>query len=240
MIPLSDNIRSRTTPVVTRGIILACVALFVYEVLDPAFGDHWAFKPAYLLSHQLFVIGPALVLRSMLISVFLHGGLLHIAGNMLFLWVFGDNVEDRMGHFRFLLFYLLCGIVATLAHSFSAVLGLMHDSHALEQGVVGASGAIAGVLGAYLVLVPRASIRTLVILLIFITVINIPASFFIVVWFVMQLFSGVGALTGGASNVAYWAHIGGFATGYLIARSIRDARRARPRAQVLHMEIDDP
>lgn len=241
MIPLSDNIRSRSTPVVTIGLILSCVAVFLLELLNPHLADTWAFKPAYLLSAKLFSIGPVLVLQSMLISVFLHGGFLHIAGNMLFLWVFGDNVEDRMGHLRFLVFYLICGIVATLVHSFSAVLGLMSDPRALETGVVGASGAIAGVLGAYLVLCPGSSIRTLVLLFVFITVINIPATFFIVFWFILQLFNGVGSLAGPlGGGVAYWAHIGGFAMGYWWARKLVSYRRRRPPdPRVINIDVRD-
>jgi membrane associated rhomboid family serine protease len=241
MIPLSDNIRSRSTPVVTIGLILSCVAVFLLELLNPHLSDTWAFKPAYLLSAKFFSIGPVLVLQSMLISVFLHGGFLHIAGNMLFLWVFGDNVEDRMGHLRFLVFYLVCGIVATLVHSFSAVFGLMSDPRALETGVVGASGAIAGVLGAYLVLCPGSSIRTLVLLFVFITVINIPATFFIVFWFILQLFNGVGSLAGPAAGVAYWAHIGGFVVGYWWAKRLAASWR-RPRSRgprILNVEVDD-
>jgi len=241
MIPLSDNIPSRTVPVVTIGLILTCVAVFLLELMDPHLVSTWAFKPAYLLSAKFFVIGPRLVLQSMIVSVFLHGGFLHIAGNMLFLWVFGDNVEDRMGHLRFLVFYLVCGIVATLVHSFSAVLGLVSDPRALDTGVVGASGAIAGVLGAYLVLCPGSSIRTLVFLFFFLTIISIPASFFIVFWFILQLFNGVGSLAGPAAGVAYWAHIGGFVTGYWWARRLTAFWR-RPRSRgprILNIEVND-
>lgn len=239
MIPLSDNIRSRRAPVINVGLILTCLGVFAYQIMRPEFAGLWAFKPAYLLSRQLLEVGPAFAFQSMLVSVFLHGGLLHIGANMLFLWVFGNNVEDRLGHIKYLLFYLFCGIVATLVHCLSAVWGLMlYDPGALERGVVGASGAIAGVLGAYLVLVPGASIRSLVILFIFITIINIPAPFFIVFWFILQLFSGIGALAGAATGVAYWAHIGGFVAGYIIARVLRP-RRHPPRPRVLNIDIDD-
>lgn len=238
MIPLSDNIRSRRTPVVNVGLILTCLGVFAYQVLRPEFAGQWAFRPAYLLSWQLLEVGPVFAFQSMLVSVFLHGGLLHIGANMLFLWVFGDNVEDRLGHVKYLLFYLFCGVVATLVHSLSAVWGLLHDPASLERGVVGASGAIAGVLGAYLVLVPGASVRSLVILFIFITIINIPAPFFIALWFILQLFSGIGTLAGATTGVAYWAHIGGFAAGYAIARGLRPRRRP-PRPRVLNIDIDD-
>lgn len=241
MIPLSDNLRSRSTPVVNIGLILTCVGMFLLEVLQPQLVDRWAFKPAYLLSAQFFQVGPLLVLQSMIASVFLHGGFLHIAGNMLFLWVFGDNVEDRMGHLKYLVFYLVCGIVATLVHSLSAVFGLIHSPQALEQGIVGASGAIAGVLGAYLVLCPGSTIRTLVILVIFITVINVPSALFIVFWFILQLFNGVGSLAGPlGGGVAYWAHIGGFAMGYWWARKLVSYRRRRPPdPRVINIDVRD-
>jgi len=241
MIPLSDNIPSRTTPYVTIGIIIACVATFVLEWVNPDLIGRWAFRPAYVASLEAFQVGPVHVLGALIASIFLHGGLLHIASNMLFLWVFGDNVEDRMGHLKFLAFYLLCGVVATLVHSFSAVLGLVHDPQALQHGVVGASGAIAGILGAYLVLVPRSMIRTVVFFIFILTVIPIPAPFFIVFWFILQLFNGVGSLAVGAAGIAYWAHIGGFAVGYLIAR--RSLRRRRvPPAQgprIIEINVED-
>jgi len=238
MIPLSDNIRSRSTPYVTLGIIATCVLVFLYELLNPQFVEEWAFRPAYLLSRELLAIGPVAAFQHMLVSVFLHGGFLHIGGNMLFLWVFGDNVEDRMGHARFLIFYLFAGIVATLVHSFSALLGLLSNPGALDMGVVGASGAIAGVLGAYLVLLPGSQIRTLVIF-IFITVINIPAPFFIIVWFVMQLLPGLSSLGAAGTGVAYWAHIGGFGVGYILARRMAGRPRKLSGPRVIDLDIED-
>lgn len=238
MIPLSDDIRSRRFPLVTVAIIIACVVVFIQELLNPTAWERWAFKPAYLLSRELLAVGPLFALQTMLVSVFLHGGWLHIGGNMLFLWVFGDNVEDRLGHFRFLVFYLVSGVAATLVHSASAVFGLPHDPNSLQRGVVGASGAIAGVLGAYLVLFPRSYIRALMVFF-FITIINVPATFFIILWFIMQLFSGVGTLAGVGSGVAYWAHIGGFVVGYLWARRLSLPRRRGPQPRVLRIDVDD-
>lgn len=239
-LPLGDNIRSRTTPVVTRALILTCCAVFVYEYLHPHFVDQWAFKPAYLLSHKFFQVGPARALESIIVSCFLHGGLLHIAGNMLFLWVFGDNVEDRMGHLHFLVFYLVCGVVATLTHSVVAVFGLVSYPKALEIGLVGASGAIAGVLGAYLVLYPGASIRFPVILIFFIFFIWLPAWLVIPVWFIVQLFHGVGELAGAGAPVAYWAHVGGFVLGLLWGASVAGRRRRpRPNPRVLNLDVRD-
>ncbi len=143
-------------------------------------------------------------------SMFLHGGLLHVAGNMLYLWIFGDNVEDRMGHGRFLVFYLLCGVAAALAQTITAP-----DS---VVPMVGASGAIAGVMGAYFVLYPKSRIVTLIPLFFFFQVIEVPAILFLGIWFLMQFLSGVGSIvttTGGgpAGGVAFWAHVAGFVAG---------------------------
>jgi membrane associated rhomboid family serine protease len=142
--------------------------------------------------------------------MFLHGGLLHFGGNMLYLWIFGDNVEDRMGHGRFLVFYLLCGAAAALAQTAAGPDSLVP--------MVGASGAIAGVMGAYFVLYPHSRIVTLLPFFIFFHVIEVPAIFFLGIWFVMQLLSGVGSIaaaTGGepAGGIAFWAHAAGFAAG---------------------------
>jgi len=240
MIPLSDNIPSRTTPYINYGLIGLCLALFAYEWFDPSIVDQWAFKPAYLLPKELFTAGPVFALKAIIASIFLHGGLLHIGSNMLALWVFGDNVEDRMGHVKYLFFYLFCGVVATLAHSLSAVLGLMHDPMSLERGVVGASGAIAGVMGAYLILVPRASVRTLIFFFIIITIVEIPSTIFIGFWFVLQLFSGLGSIAAGGGGIAYWAHIGGFVVGYVIAKGMTRPRRMRPpRPRIIEMDVRD-
>ena len=141
-------------------------------------------------------------------SMFLHGGLLHVGGNMLYLWIFGDNVEDRVGHGRFVAFYLLCGIAAALAQTYT--------NGGSTVPMVGASGAVAGVMGAYFVLYPRSRIVTLVPIVIFIQIIEIPAIFFLGIWFLMQFVSGVGSLaTAGQSigGIAFWAHVAGFAAG---------------------------
>ena len=153
-------------------------------------------------------------------SMFLHGGFLHIAGNMLYLWIFGDNVEDRLGPVRFLGFYLLCGVIATAAQTIG--------DRASTIPTLGASGAIAGVLGAYVLLYPRARVRTLVLLIIIFEVVDLPALFVIGLWFLLQLANSVGTL-GGASGagVAYLAHVGGFLTGLLLAIPLRLADRDR-------------
>ena len=229
MLPLKDNIPSKRFPVVNVGIIVACVVVFLVQ-LSAGGGEQWAFKPAMLLPSTSPGLGPALT--ALLLSMFMHGGLMHIAGNMLFLWVFGDNIEDRMGHVKYLIFYLICGVIATLSHSLVALAtGTAHMS------LVGASGAIAGVLGAYLVLFKHARIRTLIIFF-FITVVDLPASMFLVYWFIIQVFS-IGAPTG----VAYMAHVGGFAAGYLLVRVFADTSRPRPPSippppRVMHLRIE--
>jgi membrane associated rhomboid family serine protease len=203
MLPVSDVIPSKTTPYVTIGLIAINVLAFLYELqlsrpqlerLVLAFGV----VPAYFS-------WPTLVT-----SQFLHDGWMHIGGNMLYLWIFGDNVEDRLGHSRYLLAYLAFGAAAALGQT--AVSG------GSMIPMVGASGAIAGVMGAYFVLYPHSRVLTVVFLVFFLDIIEIPAIFFLGIWFVMELFSGVGSLgastmTGG--GVAFWAHVVGFATGAL-------------------------
>ncbi|MFA5889427.1 MAG: rhomboid family intramembrane serine protease [Actinomycetota bacterium] len=151
---------------------------------------------------------------SVLRSMFLHAGFLHIAGNMLYLWIFGNNIEDRLGRARFLLFYLLCGLIATFAQSF-----VSPDS---GTPMVGASGAIAGVLGAYLLAFPRARVRTLVIFF-FITIVDLPAVVVLGLWFLLQVFQGLGSVTG-STGVAYMAHVGGFIAGMLLLGLFRPRR----------------
>ncbi len=144
-------------------------------------------------------------------AMFLHGGWFHVLSNMLYLWIFGDNVEDRLGHFKYLVFYLLTGYVATIAHVLYAPMS--------ESPLVGASGAIAGVLGAYLILFPRARVLTLVFIFVFVQIIPIPAVIFLGIWFALQLLNGAAALSSqAAQGVAFWAHIGGFVAGMLLVK----------------------
>jgi membrane associated rhomboid family serine protease len=202
LIPLRDIIPSRTTPVVTISLIALNILVFVYELslgrAVDAFTLYWGLVPAAFSWVTVFT------------SMFLHGGLLHVAGNMLYLWIFGDNVEDRMGHGRFLVFYLLCGVAAALAQTITAP-----DS---VVPMVGASGAIAGVMGAYFVLYPKSRIVTLIPLFFFFQVIEVPAILFLGIWFLMQFLSGVGSIVttaggGPAGGVAFWAHVAGFVAG---------------------------
>jgi membrane associated rhomboid family serine protease len=198
MIPLRDIIPSRTTPTVTIALIVVNVLVFLYELtLGRAVEDftlYFGLVPAAFSWVAVFT------------SMFLHGGLFHVAGNMLYLWIFGDNVEDRMGHGRFLVFYLLCGTAAALAQTIAAP-----DS---VVPMVGASGAIAGVMGAYFVLYPKSRIVTLVPLFFFFQIIEVPAIFFLGIWFLMQFLSGVGSIVSAAQGgVAFWAHVAGFVAG---------------------------
>ncbi len=198
MIPLRDIIPSRTTPIVTISLIVANVLVFLYELtLGRAVNDFTLY---------FGLVPAAFSWVAVLTSMFLHGGLFHVAGNMLYLWIFGDNVEDRMGHGRFLVFYLLCGTAAALAQTIT-----VPDS---VVPMVGASGAIAGVMGAYFVLYPKSRIVTLIPLFFFFRIIEVPAIFFLGIWFVMQFLSGVGSIGNAATGgVAFWAHIGGFLAG---------------------------
>ena len=201
MIPIRDVIPSRTTPFVTVGLIAINTVVFLYQFsLGPA-------VEAFVLSYGL--VPAAFSWTSLFTSMFLHGDILHFGGNMLFLWIFGDNVEDRLGHGRFLVFYLLCGAAAALAQTFT-------DPSSIVP-MVGASGAIAGVMGAYFVLYPRSRILTLVPIFFFIQLVEIPAIFFLGLWFVMQFLSGLGSSASAsgepAGGIAFWAHVAGFAAG---------------------------
>jgi membrane associated rhomboid family serine protease len=229
--PLSDpDLIRRSKPYVTYGLILLNAIVFLYELTLGDLGTTiffytWGLIPAELahgIEFETLVIGPQSVnIQATLFgapvtawgtaftSMFIHSGFMHIAGNMVFLWVFGDDVEDKLGHLKFLLFYLGSGLAATWTHISFAM-----DS---QVPTVGASGAIAGVLGAYLLLYPYSRIRTLVVFF-FITVVRVPAIILLGAWFVLQLFSGVGSLgpTAQSSGVAYWAHVGGFIAGALL------------------------
>jgi membrane associated rhomboid family serine protease len=202
MIPLRDVIPSRTTPYVTFAVIGLNALVFMYQF---TIGEG---VEEFILYFGL--IPAAFSWVAVLTSMFLHGSLLHFGGNMLYLWIFGDNVEDRMGHGRFLVFYLLCGTAAALAQT------IVNPDSLVPM--VGASGAIAGVMGAYFVLYPRSRIVTLLPLFFFFQIVEIPAIFFLGFWFLMQLLSGLGSVAtavGGepAGGIAFWAHAAGFLAG---------------------------
>jgi membrane associated rhomboid family serine protease len=235
LIPLRDTIPRRTVPFVTRLLFFANVGAFVLELLQgdrlDAFLNTFAFVPARLFHPGLFpgwTTGASVV--TMFTAMFLHAGFLHLAGNMLFLWVFGDNVEDALGHGRFLLFYLVCGLSATLLQA-----ALSPDSTLPN---LGASGAIAGVLGAYFVLYPRARIVTIVPLFVLFPLVEVPAGLYLLVWFLMQFWMGssqlVSSARGGASpgGVAFWAHVGGFVAGLVWVLLVRPSRRPPARYRI--------
>jgi membrane associated rhomboid family serine protease len=232
VIPLRTDVPSRTFPIVNYALIALNVLAFALELgmgqnLD-GFLRQAAVIPALYTGgdHQLSLIDvvttslqPALGLR-LLLSMFLHGGFLHILGNMLYLWIFGGNVEDRMGHLRYLVFYLLCGWSASYAHIWA-------DAGSRVPSI-GASGAIAGVLGAYLFLYPRARVVTLIPLGFFTELVRIPAFLVLGFWFLQQFLAGtlsLSARTAQTGGVAWWAHIGGFVTGLLLVGLFQRRRR---------------
>lgn len=212
MIPLRDDNPSATRPLVTYLLIIVCAVVFYHMSSLGSQGELDRFVLAYgaLPAEITGRSGAGAISEypTVLTSMFLHGGWLHLIGNMLYLWIFGDNVEDLMGHGGFLLFYLLSGMAAVAAHV------LVYPNSAIP--LVGASGAIAGVLGAYVVLFPRARIISLVPFGIFSRLVAVPAVLFLPVWFLMQFFSGVLSLGGEAATVAWWAHVGGFVAGIVL------------------------
>ena len=227
MLPVTDEPRSRTVPYVNIGLIITNVIVFLYELtlndarLNNFFFDHGV-VPAQLVDwfNAPSGLGEPLTVYT---SAFIHGGWLHLIGNMLYLWVFGDNVEDALGHVKYLVFYFVCAAGAVAAQ-------VIVDTEGAVP-VVGASGAIAGVLGAYLVFYPRATVGAL---LGYVWYVPIPAVVVIAFWFGMQLLAGLAALgadTVAQESIAFWAHIGGFLTGAAIAAVMRPFVRLQPIAR---------
>jgi membrane associated rhomboid family serine protease len=222
MIPLRDRNPSGSFPSVTLALIVANALVFLYEVqLGPAvreFMARFALIPAQVTGSIAYGTPSfSATVAPFFTSMFLHGGWLHLIGNMWFLWIFGDNVEDTLGSFRYLLFYLACGVCA-------AAVQLLFQP-ASPTPTLGASGAIAGVLGAYAVLFPSARVVTLVPIFFFLQIMELPALVVLGLWFVLQLFSGSFALASAASGgTAWWAHIGGFAAGALLILVARPRR----------------
>ena len=212
MFPVSDVIPSRTTPVVTIALITLNALAFLYELrLDD--------RQLQQLVESAGVVPAAFAWPAILTSMFLHAGWLHVGGNMLYLWIFGDNVEDRLGHARYLIFYLFCGAAAAL--------GQIATNPSSVVPMIGASGAVAGVMGAYFVMYPQSRILTAVFVIVFMDLIEIPAIFFLCIWFFMQLFSGVGSIgvSAAGAGVAFWAHVVGFATGVVLGAVWRMAEQ---------------
>ncbi len=222
MIPIRDANPSRGFPLVNYLIILVCLLVFIYElVLEPYQLNRFFFSYG-IVPIRYFRLDVARhfdlteQLLPFLSSMFIHGGWLHLIGNMWTLYIFGDNVEGALGHLRYLLFYLLCGIVASLLHLFTNPFSPIPT--------IGASGAIAGVMGAYMRLYPGARVLTLVPIFFFIQLVELPAVIFLGLWFIMQFYSGLLSLASGVSQfggVAWWAHIGGFIGGMVLLKFFR-------------------
>jgi len=215
MIPLRDANPSRSFPIVTIVFIIINVIIFLHEVslgrnLDEFFNVFALIPGKYFDQGARGGFNFIGRFYPFITSQFLHGGWMHLIGNMWFLWIFGDNIEDRLGHGKYIVFYLLCGVTAGLTHVYS--------NPSSPVPTVGASGAIAGVMGAYTILYPRAKVLTLFIFFFFIRFIEVPAFVFLGVWFVIQFLSGAATMVSGEAHagVAWWAHIGGFVVGIIL------------------------
>ena len=214
MIPLKDNTKTSKFPIVNTAFIVLNILLFIYEM--------WITSDLQLFLYQYGLV-PYIITTDLEIgifhrvypfftSMFLHSGWFHIIGNMLFLYIFGDNIEERMGHIKYFMFYILTGLIAALIQFVTNIKS--------PVPIIGASGAISGVIGAYFLFYPKAKILTIVPILFFIRLIYIPATVFIVIWFCFQFIGGIGSLNRGSDigGVAFWAHLGGFLAGLVVAK----------------------
>lgn len=224
MIPLKDENPSQTIPVVNTLLIVANIAIFIFQHFLASADVQILFLRLGFIPYEFtrFVdkAPQALVPLPLTIftAMFMHGGWVHLLSNMLFLWIFGDNVEDKLGHLRYLCFYVLCGVAGAICH-------ILTNPHS-QVPSIGASGAIAGVMGAYMWLFPRARIVTLLILVIFVQVVKVPAIVMIGYWILIQVlsgFAGWGSRVGG--GIAWFAHVGGFAAGLLLVIIMKKGRR---------------
>jgi len=217
MIPLRDDIRSEKRPFVTWTLMAACVGVFIYQALseyrDPKAGD--ALIRAYGMIPQHIVSGRHL--WTLFTSMFMHGGFFHLIGNMLYLWIFGDNIEDAFGHFWYFGVYLLAGVAGSL-------LQITILSHSTIP-TIGASGAISGIMGAYFVLFPRARVLTLIPIFFFIRLVYLPAPLLLGFWILLQILYGCSSAPGMGGGVAYFAHIGGFVAGVILGLVVRNRVR---------------
>ena len=208
MLPLYDTVRSHKFPLINLLLIVSNILAFLYEQqLSPTVLEHfiftWGLVPAHLISN------PATAWITIFTAMFLHGSWIHLLGNMWFLYIFGDNIEARLGGARYLVFYLLSGVAAVFLQTY-----ILPSS---DVPMIGASGAVAGVLGAYLILFPHSRIASLVPILFIFTIIEIPAVIFLLFWFALQLYSGLFAIQGSSgSGIAWWAHVGGFLFGIIM------------------------
>ncbi len=215
MIPVKDTIPSSTFPFINYFLITLNCTVFFYEVnLDQEqvfrLIHTWGVIPSTFLSLD----GNPLTLAT---SMFLHGGWLHFIGNMLYLYIFGDNVENRLGHSRYLLFYMCCGFLASICQIFS--------EPSSNIPMIGASGAIAGVMGAYFVLFPHSRIVTVIFIIFIIKIVEVPAFFFLAFWFMLQFLSGAVTVSAEGGGVAWWAHIGGFMGGILLLLLLKNRKK---------------
>lgn len=216
MIPLKDSITSKTFPIVNTLIIIINVFIFFYQTTlgeseMSGFWVNYALIPDKIFHPSHYSGVHTLAIYPFITHIFLHANLMHLAGNMLFLFIFGDNVEDKMGHLKYLIFYLACGLIAGGVQTFFSL--------GSDVPMVGASGAIAGVLGAYFLLFPGAYIVCLFWYFIFIRLIKVPAIIFLGLWFVMQFVNSMGSLgSSGGGGVAWFAHLGGFIAGFILVK----------------------
>jgi len=217
MIPLKDDNPKSTFPFVTIVIITANILVYIYQLTLGSKTVESFILSAGAIPYEIthFVdTAPAALIRpplTLFSAMFIHGGLLHVAGNMLYLWIFGDNIEDRLGHVRFAVFYVLTGLIASIAHVIT-----VPDS---TIPMIGASGAVAGILGAYFLLYPRAHVLTLIFFFFFVDIVRIPALIFLGLWFVFQILS-----SGAGGGIAWYAHIGGFVGGVLLVKLFEKGR----------------
>lgn len=215
MIPIKDDNPRTSIPFITISLIVVNLIVFIYEInLGPQFGvfiREYGAIPTYIVQGQK--------LGTLFTSMFLHAGFFHLGGNMLYLWIFGDNVENYLGHFRFIYFYLICGLIAAMSH---ILLGGLSD-----VPMVGASGAISGILGGYIVKYPRARVLVIIPIIWFLEIRKIPALFVLGFWFIIQIFSGISSIGIGGGGVAFWAHVGGFIAGLLLINLFPRKRRSQ-------------
>ncbi len=239
MIPLRDDNPISITPIVTWALIAVNVLVFLYQIsLGPNAGQRFVFQfgaiPAVIVGERGLPVGLAVIPPGMSIvtSMFLHGGWMHLIGNMWFLWIFGNNIEEAMGHFRFAAFYGLCGFLASASHIFANPESVLPT--------IGASGAIAGALGAYIMLYPRARVWTLIFLFFFIRLMYIPAWVVLGGWIFLQFLNGsMASGTQDTGGIAFWAHVGGFIAGVLLVglfkkRNVKFFNPPRPHAEVYY------
>ncbi len=220
IIPYKDDNPTRIFPFVTIGLIAINTIVFILQIISPADPRQTVFAygaiPNYLLTFK--DVQPIHPVLTVFTSMFMHGGLLHLGGNMLYLWIFGNNIEDRLGHMRFIIFYILCGVAAAYSHAITEPSAMIP--------MVGASGAVSGILGAYLLLFPHARVHTLIFIFFYVHVIRLPALFVIGFWIVIQFINGIlskGVATQG--GVAWFAHIGGFVFGILVIKIFLKTKR---------------